>query len=134
MGEEGAVEAAGGDVQPAAHEEAGARSPEDVGHAVVLPVVALARAEDAAAAVGIAVAVEVASAGSGVLEGVLVPVRQEFGLAGAAVGIRVHVVQERAVPAVGGGYVGVEEHHVLVAVGEGYGAVVALGEAVVLVE
>ena len=36
--------------------------------------------------------------------------------------------------AVGGGDVGVEEHHVLVAVGEGYGAVVALGEAVVLVE
>ena len=133
VGKETAVEAAYLFIYSEAHDKAGTRGPQEGYIGVVLAVVFLYRVEDAATAVGVSIAVEEAAHGTGILELVLVMIGHELGLACSCMGVGIHVLYERKEPTGSDLYVGVEQHGIL-GINLLEGVVIAIGNAVVMVE
>lgn len=109
VSEEGVVESADLSVEVGAHHEGGAAGPVYVDGVLILPFVDFAGGKDASAAVGVAVAVEESAASAGVFKFVGVVPAEDFGLTGAAPGVRFHIFEHGAVPAGPWGDVGVEQ-------------------------
>ena len=133
MGEETLVQAAQVLPDAGAHHQAGTAAPEHRSGLVVLADVFLHLLEDASPAEGIAVAVYHSARRAGILESIPLIIREKLGTAGAAAGMAVHPLDERAQPAPGDFYVAVDED-VIIGLHFLQGAVVAARKAVVLVE
>ena len=138
VGKEVLVESTHFQIHLAAHHEACAGSPKDVGHlAVVLSVVFLHGAENASTAVGITVLVDVATSRTGIFKHlsrvVGAKVFQQFGLHCTHIAVRFHVFVKRLQPVFGRAHIAVEQHCVFVG-GLCYTFVVALGKAPVFAE
>lgn len=133
MGEEIVVEASRFGVEFAADEKARARGPENIAYVVVLAVVSLNGAENAAAAERIAVFVDESARCSGILKISPLVVGEKFGGAGRHIGVGIHIFGKRIEPALGNLDVGVQKHKVFsLNLFERF--VVAARKAVVLVE
>ena len=115
------------------HHQAGTAYPKDMGRGVVLAMVFFHLLENATPAEWVAVAVYQAARRAGVFKTVPFLVGDEFGSAGAAIGMAFHPIHQRLQPAFGYFYVGIDEH-VIVGFQLGQGPVVAAGETVVPVQ
>ena len=116
-----------------AHQQGGARGPEDFCRSVILPSVFLYHVHHAAAAERVAVGVDPAAARPGKLEAGALLEAPHLGLAGGDLRVGVHEVEQRGEPSGGGLHVGIEQKGVF-AIHFLQGAVVAFGKTVVAVE